>query len=995
MRFGVLGPLAVWTDDGEPVAVPEAKVRLLLAVLLAGRGRPVSTDRLVEDLWGDRPPGDALAALRVKISQLRRVLGKDAITFGPAGYTLHAGSVDADRFHDLVAGKAFAEALALWRGPAFAGFEDAEFARAPAARLEEMRLAALEELAELRLERGEHAALTADLGDLVAAHPLRERLRAVHLRALYRAGRQGEALASYEDLRVRLADGLGVDPSPELAGLHQAILRQDPGLSLAERPRTNLPAPVSDLIGRKEAVTEVRAMLGRNRLVTLTGPGGVGKTRLALEAAAEPGLAFGGGVWLVELSSLNPGTAVEVTEAVAGALGLRDDGTEPVEQRLAGVLRGAETLLVLDNCEHVVDEVAALSGRLLRAAPGLRVLVTSQEPLRIAGEAAWSVPPLTLEAAVRLFNARAGLDGSWAGHEEDDAAVAEICARLDGIPLALELAATRARVLTPRQLADRLDDRFGLLAAGKRDAPARQRTLRAMIDWSWELLPDHERLVLRRLAVHADGCTLEAAEAVCAEPDLDVLPLLANLVDRSLVTRTPTGRYRLLESVAAYCRERLAEAGEQAAVELRHARHHAALAALAAPRLRGQDQRRWLAVLDAEAANLRTALETAVRQAKAPDLEPAVRQAAAQTASLLVGSLAWYWILRGRLGEAQRALESALTVSPDARTEVWLAGLRMLAGQGPAPGRRRHEEIADPLERARAGWFLAFSLFGYDDAATVEDLIGAALKEFEAHDDRWGVAATLSVRARLALFRGDLAALERDGERGLALFRETGDRWGEARAAENLATLAEITGDYARAEELRGEVLRAAEELGLAATATDALSKLGRIALLTGDLERAEDLHERARRLALAQSNRPAQEFAELGLAIVARRQGRLEEAERYLRTWLGWVREVAGDPGAAFILAELGFVAEQRGDAEAALGLHHEGLETARRTGDPRAVALALEGLAGAQSLRGDAAEAERLLAEAGELRRSVGAPLPPGERGDVDRIAARIRTL
>ncbi|MFI6597906.1 BTAD domain-containing putative transcriptional regulator [Nonomuraea sp. NPDC050536] len=991
MRFGVLGPLAVWTDDGEPVAVPEAKVRLLLAVLLAGRGRPVSTGRLAEDLWGERPPGNALAALRVKVSQLRRILGKDAITFGAAGYTLHAGAVDADHFQDLVAGKAFTEALALWRGPAYAGFEDEEFAKAPAARLEELRLAAQEELAGLRLERGEHAALAADLGDLVASHPLRERLRAVHLRALYRAGRQGEALASYEDLRVQLADGLGVDPSPELTALHQAILRQDPGLSLAEPPRTNLPAPVSDLIGREEAVAEVRALLEGNRLVTLTGPGGVGKTRLALEAAAEPGLAFPGGVWLVELSSLSPGTTVEVAEAVAGVLGLRDDGTEPVEQRLAGVLRGAETLLVLDNCEHVVDEVAALAGRLLRAAPGLRVLTTSQEPLRIAGEAAWSVPPLPLEAAVRLFNARAGLADS----EHDSEAVAEICARLDGIPLALELAATRARVLTPRQLADRLDDRFGLLAAGKRDAPARQRTLRAMIDWSWELLPDQERLVLRRLAVHADGCTLEAAEAVCAEPGLDVLPLLANLVDRSLVTRTPTGRYRLLESVAAYCRERLAEAGEQAAVELRHARHHAALAARAAPCLRGDDQRRWLAVLDAEAANLRAALETAVRQATASDLEPAVRQAAADTASLLVGSLAWYWILRGRLGEAQRALESALTVSPDARTEVWLAGLRMLAGHGPAPGGRRHEEIADPLERARAGWFLAFSLFGYDDAATVEELLGAALKEFEAHGDRWGVAAALSVRARLALFRGDLAALERDGERGLALFRETGDRWGEARAAENLATLAEITGDYARAEELRGEVLRAAEELGLAATATDALSKLGRIALLTGDLERAEDLHERARRLALAQSNRPAQEFAEIGLAIVARRQGRLEEAERYLRTWLGWVREVAGDPGAAFILAELGFVAEQRGDAEAALGLHREGLETARRTGDPRAIALALEGLAGAHSLRGDAAEAERLLAEAGELRLSVGAPLPPGERGDVDRIAARIRAL
>ncbi|MFD0470506.1 BTAD domain-containing putative transcriptional regulator [Nonomuraea thailandensis] len=550
MRFGVLGPLAVWTPDGRPVQVPEVKVRALLSGLLIQAGRTVSADRLIEDLWGDRPPADAPAALRVKVSQLRRVLGdRELVAYRAPGYVLRAEpeSVDAGLFESLLlrarrAGDLDAraallrQALELWRGGAYAEFADEPFARAAVARLDEQRLVALEELAETRLGLGEHGPLAAELADLVAGHPLRERLRAVHMRALYRAGRQGEALASYGDLRRRLADELGLDPGPELAALHQAILEQDPGLDApAARPRTNLPAPLTDLVGRDEAVAEVRALLRANRLVTLTGPGGVGKTRLALAAASELG-GFDGGVWLVELASLGAGAqAVEVAEAIAGVLGLRDDAPGCIVERLPGALAARPTLLVLDNCEHVVEQVATLAATLLRAAPGLRVLATGQESLRIEGEALWSVPPLGLEAAMELFAARAGI--------EPDGDVAEICERLDGIPLALELAATRMRALTPRQLADRLDDRFRLLASGLRGAPARQQTLRAMIDWSWELLTEAERVVLRRLAVHADGCTLEAAEDVCAEPGLDVLDLLARLVDRSLVARAMgTGR---------------------------------------------------------------------------------------------------------------------------------------------------------------------------------------------------------------------------------------------------------------------------------------------------------------------------------------------------------------------------------------------------------------------------------------------------------------------
>ncbi|MFG1700282.1 BTAD domain-containing putative transcriptional regulator [Nonomuraea sp. NPDC049309] len=1008
MRFGVLGPLAVWDAGGRAVRVPEIKVRALLARLLLDPGRTVSADRLVEDLWEGLPPADAGAALRVKVSQLRRALGdRELVAYRPPGYALVAGpdDVDAGLFSSLLQRARQAtgpeeraallrEALGLWRGPAFAEFADAPFAVAAVARLEEQRLVAYEELAEARLGLGEHALVAAELADLVARHPLRERLRAAHIRALYGAGRPGEALAGYQDLRSRLAGELGLDPGPELVALHQAVLRQDPALGVPrpdDRPRTNLPAPLSPLIGRDAAVADVRDLLRMHRLVTLTGPGGVGKTRLALAAAGAPETAerFGGGVWLVELAALRPGARpAEVAEAVAAVLGLRDDAPGTLQDRLPAALAGRPALLVLDNCEHVVEQVAELAGRLLRAAPELRVLATGQEPLRIEGETVHAVPPLDLEAAVELFTARAGLSTRPSGGADPD--VVEICARLDGIPLALELAATRMRTLTPRQLAERLDDRFRLLASGHRDAPARQRTLRAMIDWSWELLTGPERVVLRRLAVHADGCTLEAAEDVCAEPGLDVLDLLARLVDRSLVIRTEApgaeSRYRLLESVSAYCVERLAEAGELEEVRLRHLRHYTALAERLESALRGGGQRDALARLDAESANLRAALESAVGMG------------AAAQALRLVNALGWYWVLRGRLGEARRALESALSVAgPDddgaAEAEMWLAGTSLLAGVLVPVDHGRFAAIPDRGRRALVRWFVGYALFGFDDLSLSVGLSRTALAEFAELGDGWGTAAALTVLGRHAAMLGDLGTLRDRAERGLALFRAAGDRWGELRAAENLSTLAEITGDYARAAALRAEQLRFAEELGLWSSVPDALSRLGRIAMLTGDHVRADEYHERARRLAAAQSNRLAEQFAEVGLALSARRQGRLEEAERRLRAWLGWVDDVAGDPGAALILAELGFAAEQRGDAATALDLQLRGLAMAGKVGDPRAVALALEGLAGARALAGRHGEAARLLGRAAALRASVGAPLPPGERGDVDRITAAVR--
>jgi predicted ATPase/DNA-binding SARP family transcriptional activator/alpha-beta hydrolase superfamily lysophospholipase len=625
MRFGVLGPLAVWTADGEPVKVPELKVRALLADLLIHAARPVAASRLIDDLWGDQLPANPTGTLQTRVSQLRRALadaepgGRELVASQPPGYALRIdpAAVDAGRFRALVAraretdrpesrAALLADALALWRGPAYADVAHEPFARAAIDRLDEEWLAAVEEQAEARLALGEHALLAGELTDLVARHPLRQRLRAAYMRALYRTGRHSDALDTYRDLRDLLVE-LGLDPSAELAALHQSILRQDPALN-PPAGRDNLPTPLTELIGREGAVAQVRERLARARLVTLTGPGGVGKTRLAVEAARQQATS------LVELAAL---AAQEATPVRVAALILSTmeeaAGAEPVDQ-LARVLAGQPRLLLLDNCEHVVDPVAKLTEQLLRSVPGLRVLATGREPLGISGEQVWPVPPLSLpepaehepdvverSSAVQLFVARAAAAAPEFRLGRDNAGtVAAICRRLDGIPLALELAATRVRGLGVATVAGRLDDRFRLLAAGARGAPARQRTLQAAIDWSWELLSEPERTVLRRLSIQAGCGTLQAAEAICAGDGVDtvdVMDVLARLVDRSLVDRrdSSTGaRYQLLESIREYGLARLRGAGELPATRRRHDRYYAELAARATePRLYGHGHLAW------------------------------------------------------------------------------------------------------------------------------------------------------------------------------------------------------------------------------------------------------------------------------------------------------------------------------------------------------------------------------------------------------------------
>ncbi|MEV4617729.1 BTAD domain-containing putative transcriptional regulator [Asanoa sp. NPDC049573] len=1007
MRFGVLGPLAVWTADGSTVPVPGAKVRALLATLLAGAGRPASADRLVDDIWGADPPGNPAAALAVKVSQLRKALddaepgSRALVESGPAGYLLRSRAVDAVEFDDLLARAAeeglparraalLDDALALWRGDAFAGYRDAEFARADVVRLDERRLTALDDRAEAHLALGRHTAVAGELADLVARHPLRERTRALRMVALYRSGRQAEALDSYADLRHQLAEQLGLDPSPELAALHQAILAQDPGLDppAAARPdsrppTSNLPAALGELVGRDEAVAEVTALLGKHRLLSLTGTGGVGKTRLAVAVAGAARGSFPDGAWLVELAGVEGG-ADAVADTVMGTLGLRDSaGADP----LTAALRTRRMLLVLDNCEHLVEAVAELTARLLRAAPELRVLATSREPLGLAGENVWPVPPLSLADAVRLFVDRAAAAAK--GFEGDADQVALLCRRLDGIPLALELAATRVRGLGLDRLVAGLDDRFRLLAAGQRGAPARQQTLLATIDWSWRLLTAPERIALRRLAVHADGCTLEAAEAVCAAGDVvraDVPELLGRLVDRSLVVRSERGdghpRYRLLESVSAFCLDRSRDAGDLAATRQRHRAYYTALAERAETRLRGPDQAHWLGVLDAESANLRAALD--------PAHDPAL-------AIRLVEALAWYWFLRGRLGEARRSLRAALAVRASPRATAWLTGFAFLLGDA-ADWPARHAAAFGTLdEPSRAQWFLAYAEVDLGDVAATEKLVDAILGAFTRAADRWGVAATLTLSAKLAHIRGDAATLRRDGERSAAMFRDLGDRWGLLQATEWLGAHAALTGDHAAAVSLHTEGLEVARELGLWADVAGRLGWLGWIAMEHGDHATARERCTEALALAEEQGAPLLAVFATMGLAFAARRAGDLDAAA----THLGWLLDTAARSDAATgqplylpsVLVELGFVAAERGDLAAAARHHRAALVTARALGATRDVALALGGLAAAAAAAGRYGEAAHLLGQAAATREPTGLPPGPAERADLHRIETAAR--
>ncbi|MCO1581149.1 tetratricopeptide repeat protein [Crossiella sp. SN42] len=863
MRFGILGPVQATHPDGTPVQLGGPKVRTLLALLAAGAGRIVPAETLLDGLYADDPPEGAANALQSQVSRLRRALGSGVVEFHPTGYRLAVdpAEVDAHRFAALAAdGRAalrrgepataeaqLAEALALWRG-------DLPTELGPS-RWPELRLTAIEDHAEAALALG-RTGLAPALREHLGAHPLRERLWALLVRALLADGHPAEALAAFEQARTRLAEELGADPSAELAEAHRLALRGD------HQRRTPPPAQLTSFVGRAEELRQVRELLRRHRLVTLTGPGGAGKTRLAIEAAAGTPACF------VALAPLTD--QADLPRALLAALGAREGARDPLD-RLRAALADRPPLLLLDNCEHLIQPVAELTADLLRALPELRVLATSREGLGITGEARHPVPSLDRAAAVELFTHRARAADPAHDPAAHPGQVEHICQALDGLPLAIELAAARVRGLPVPEIAARLDDRFALLAKGERTAAVRHRSLRGVVEWSWDLLDGPERVLAGRLTVFAGGATLAALTEVCAAPDL--LDALTGLVDKSLLTRTGQ-RYRMPETIRAFCAERLADAGDTDRLRHTHAAHFLTLAQAASPRLLRAEQLDWLARLDADYDNLVAAL----RWTTATDPPTALRLAAA---------LAPYWWLRGRRAEGARLtapLTSGLgaTAPPELAEEYSVCVLTTAFGTpDPAPMRPQLDEVRRLLEARTSAprqpllWVLWAMVEGppADLAATARQY-GAM---FDA--DPWSAALQGLSNGVVAIYRGDPVAGEALLTVALARFRALGERWAMIQALGDLAPLADHRGDRAHAHALYAEAITLARELGATEEAADLLNRRAAGHLAHGDLSAARaDLAQ----VALLGRQAGAPDWvatAQLGQAELARRTGDLDQA--------------------------------------------------------------------------------------------------------------------
>ncbi|MEJ1107165.1 MULTISPECIES: AfsR/SARP family transcriptional regulator [unclassified Kribbella] len=1030
MRIAVLGPLAMWAADGTPLDVRGVRLRGLLARLALSAGRPVSVETLVDGLWGSEAP--SANALQSLVSRLRAGLpateSSISVQSGPAGYTLTIGPdcVDALQFEDLVrrgrgligsdpekAWTLLTQADKLWRGDALTDLRDLPFAAIEADRLAELRLASTEHLAEAAVSCGHARELTPELERLATVHPLRERLHELLIRALYADGRQAEALAAYERVRGTLADELGADPGTRLRDLHVAVLRGDsvdpPAVTTvvpapaAPMPRSNLRAPLTSFVGRREDVTELARLLGDGtRLVTMVGPGGAGKTRLATETGRSLVEQSGDGIWFVELAPL--GDATDVAPAVLSALGASEYVDLPpttiakhfptsraATERLVEVIADRRVLLVLDNCEHLVHEVAGLVDSLLAACPRLRVLTTSREPLSIPGEHLHPVGPLGLPPedsiddeypAMQLFVDRArAVRPDFMLTDANRESVAEICRRLDGMPLAIELAAARLRALTPSQIVDKLADRFRLLTSGSRTALPRHQTLRAVVEWSWELLDPDEQAVARRLSLFSGGATLEAAEQVCSDDNLpseSVLGVLASLVDKSLVEAAADDRsvrYRMLETVRAYGAEQLKESGEHDAFRHAHTVYFSRLLRQARPKLRTGEQIQWIARLTADNDNLLDALRWAIDTGSA------------RTAVQLVSVLGEYWNMSGRPAEAVGWMQAALAVpgpsTPlDRASTLMLLSLGTLSSGDDEPTKnftravrglaevrwlsRHHEQVAE----SGVGLFTnaVWAAIRRDKAECFRHLEAA-----REHRDPWvrnmGVMMTAMFRENDGLVEQMAAdlAIAIDG------FRTLGDRWGTSMALRGLASYQGNLGDHEAALASLEEALHLIEELGTTEGLPQLLGGCATSRIELGDFDGARADLQRALQLAEETGSRDGQAMSHMGLAKIALRSGRLDEAKERAElaySMLDLRAERMAPHGQAMMLAYLSRVSVARGELDDAVGKSRQAMELGLTTEDMPLASIIVEVAADVDRLSGEAESAARTLGLAAALR-------------------------
>lgn len=925
LEIRVLGGFRVRVD-GEDVpddAWSRRNAAAVLKILALEPGHRLHREQMMEHLWPDADPRQAANNLYQTLHAARRALDMTApgagqllllqdqvIQFAPqvevwadAGAFEQACSVASRTGGDAAA---LLRAADLYRGPLLPDDRYEPWASDAREHLARQYLDVLDELAAVQESSADFAGAVSTLRRVIAADPLHEPAHRALMRVHALGGQRQQAIRAYQALQDVLQRELEIEPEPESQQLYRQILDGELVSSASQptgtqREKHNLPASLNSFVGREREKAEVRRLLRSTRLLTLTGPGGCGKSRLSLEVAGGEVERFRDGVWLVELAALsNPDF---IPQAIVQAIGIHEMPGQQVMDTLGAWLRSREVLLVLDNCEHMIDACAAIVETLLRVSPGLTVLATSREPLRIAGETTSMVPSLSLPdpaepqsvedlleyEAVQLFVDRAArVMPGFTLTEDNSNHVAELCYRLDGIPLAIELAASRVRALPVEQIVERLSDRFQLLSGGSRTALSRQQTLRAALDWSYNLLTEPERVLFARLSVFSGGFNLRAVEEVCAAPPLrhmDVFDLLTSLVDRSLVVATLSdgaARYTLLETMREYGRERLAASGEMEDTGSAHARYFADLAQVAAGKIRGPDQRAWLRQLDREHDNLRRALDWLEERATCGTLEDALQ---------LAGDLHWFWHLRGHYTEGRRRLSrlleidrpepsrglgSALTgagtmfmvVGEYAEATAYLRESVAVWRKQDDPGglsaalswngwielfhgsisvaRELHMEAFELAEGIGDSWGTAIALLSLGIDATEADEHEQAFRYFERSlalyrsiNDYWGTTTTLQLMANLNYRTGDFVAARQLAQEVVALERAEGGRWLEVQSQSLLGEIARAEGDYAAAAASVEVSLDIAREIGHVASRAWTLRDAGYIALAVGEPEKA------------------------------------------------------------------------------------------------------------------------------------------------------------
>lgn len=1044
VSFGLLGPFDVQVE-GEQVVVAGAAERALLTLLLLSPGRSVPATSLIDRLWADSVlPVDPVNALQLRVSKLRRALataGLEIVQRDGVGYRVDVDpeSIDAEAFvrriravrADAAAGQRptaqhlarYDAALALWRGDALADFASESWAVAESVRLEELRTAARVERAQAALALGRHAEVVTDLEPAVRADPTQEAMAGLLMVALYQGGRQAGALDVFTRTRTLLDEELGLEPSASLRSLHERVLRQDESLggptdlavptpaapTPAAADATNLPAVLPPLVGRADQLAAVGALVGEARLVTLVGPGGAGKTTLGLHVAVALRDTFPDGVVVVRLAPVRePG---QVATAVAFALGVPQDGSAAdldVQERLVDYLSGKSMLLLLDNCEHLIDAAATLVDELLAHCPGVAVIATSREALAVPGEVQTLVGPLASPpesatpeevpdfpaAELLLARVRATRPGrEWDSH--DLAAVGRICRALDGLPLALELAAARTASLSLPEIAERLDQRFAVLTTGMRTAEDRQRTLRATVDWSYDLLDELEKRVFVRLGVFHGGWTLTAAEAVMTDADTDtaqVLHAVGRLVEQSLVVADPgpVTRYQMLETLREYAADRLTSSGQADELSRRHARYYAALADEAGLAMRGHGQRDALRALRSEHANLRAALQ--LLSGPTGDLDEALRMA---------GRLGLFWH-QGRHLEGRQLLRRLLARDDGS------AAARAFALQAASLVERPRACLVHPHPRCAAAALESMEVFrqvGDESAAALSQtllavegvngldpdaarLLDEAETRFRVDDDAWGLAVIGFVRMETALKTGDESGALALGRTAAAAFRGLDDLWGLSAVLYHLGWGLRQFGRYAEAARTLEEAIDVAALAGVDNTVQWALADLGVTQLHLGQPSAAEDAFRRAEIASVQVGDRAGRALATYGRGLLALERDDWTVAQAHFAAAVDGFAALGTPVMEGQAAIGLGRAHEGLGEPRAADDQYRRALDIAATAGEPALVAAAHEGLARLAAADGDAAGARDLLAVATEARTAGHRPATPLDQRDLDRL-------